>query len=53
MLYSFVLCVEALLSGIVLDGQTQSLRQFQEWAIARPFVVYIMNRILQKTLYFL
>ena len=30
---SFVLRVEALPSGIVLGGQTQSLREFQEWAI--------------------
>ena len=30
---SFVLRVEALLSGIVLGGQTQSLREFEEWAI--------------------
>ena len=32
---SFVLRVEALLSGVVLGGQTQSLREFQEWAIGR------------------
>ena len=31
---SFVLRVEALLSGIVLGGQTQSFHEFQEWAIA-------------------
>ena len=29
---SFVLHVEALLSGIVLGGLTRSLRQFREWA---------------------
>ena len=30
---SFVLRVEALLSGVVLGGQTQSPREFQEWTI--------------------
>ena len=34
---SFVLRLEALLSEIALGGQTQSLRQFQEWAMATTF----------------
>ena len=35
---SLVLRVEALPSGIVLGGQTQSLREFQEWAVAGALV---------------
>ena len=41
---SFVLRVEALLSGIVLGGQTQSLREFQEWAIVNTPNSYSLER---------